>query len=58
MILINQKVHPDNRISFLIHTFDTLLKHVADKNKTFAIILNLASYTLIQVIVLLILAKV
>ena len=30
-------------ISFLIYTFGTLLKHVADKNKTFAIILNLDS---------------
>ena len=32
---------------FLIHKFGTLLKHLADKNKTFDIILNLASYTLI-----------
>ena len=35
------KFYPDNHISFLIHTFGTLLKYVSDKNKTFAIILNL-----------------
>ena len=50
--LINLKVHPGNHISFFnSHTW-ALLKHVADKNKTFAFILNLASYTLIQVIVI------
>ena len=43
MILINLKVYPGNHISFLIHKLDTLLKRVADKNKTSAIILNLAS---------------
>ena len=44
LILINLKVNlPVNHISFLIHTLGILIKHVADKNKTFAIILNLAS---------------
>ena len=33
----------DNDISFLIHTIGTLLKHVADKNKTLSIIINLDS---------------
>ena len=37
------KFHPGNHISFLIHTLGTLLKHVSDKNKTLAIILNLGS---------------
>ena len=32
-----------NYISFLIYTLGTLLKHVADKNKAFAIILNIDS---------------
>ena len=32
-----------NNISFLIQTLDTLLKHIADKNKTFAIAINLDS---------------
>ena len=32
-----------NGISFLIYTLDTLLEHIADKNKTFAIIINLDS---------------
>ena len=41
---INQLTYStDNHISFLIYTLGTLLKHVADKNKTFAIILNLDS---------------
>ena len=51
LILINLKVHFIT-FSFLIHTLGTLLKHVADKNKTFAIILNLASYTLMKAIVI------
>ena len=33
----------DNHTSFLIYTRGTLLKHVTDKSKTFAIILNLDS---------------
>ena len=60
LILINLKVHfitlykfhPGNHISFLMHTLGTLLKHVADKNKTSAIILNLAIYILIQVTII------
>ena len=43
------KFYAVNHISFLIHTLGILLKHVADKNKTFPIVLNLASYILIQV---------
>ena len=33
----------DNHVSFLIYKLGTLLKHIANKSKTFVIILNLDS---------------
>ena len=40
---INQLTDSTDNHSFLIYTRGTLLKHVTDKSKTFAIILNLDS---------------
>ena len=60
LILINLKVYfitftnsiQATTLVFLIYTLVALLKHAADENKVFAIIINLATYTLIQVIVI------